>query len=45
MKPESNLFEKDMNVNIEFPLTVTNEIVDKFIKITEDTGNWRHMYM
>lgn len=45
MKPESNLFEKDMNVNIEFPLTVTNEIVDKFIKITEETGNWRHMYM
>ena len=45
MKPESNLFEKDMKVNIEFPLTVTNEIVDKFIKITEDTGSWRNMYM
>lgn len=45
MKPESNLFEKDMKVNIEFPLTVTNEIVDKFIKITEETGSWRNMYM
>jgi len=45
MKPESNLFEKDMKVDIEFPLTVTNEIVDKFIKITEETGSWRNMYM
>jgi len=45
MKPESNLFEKDMKVNIEFPLTVTNELVDKFIKITEETGSWRNMYM
>ena len=32
MKPGSNIFEKDMALNVEFPLTVTNSIVDKLIK-------------
>ena len=29
MKPGTNLFEKDMSISIEFPLTVTPQIVDK----------------
>jgi ATP-dependent Lon protease len=45
MKPNTNLFEKDMNLNIEFPIMVSNEIVDKMIKISEETGSWRSMYM
>jgi len=32
MKPGSNLFEQDMSLNIEFPLTVTIDIVNKLIK-------------
>ncbi len=35
MKPGSNLFEEDMSLKVEFPLTVTKEIVDKLIKKTE----------
>ena len=45
MKPETNIFEKDMKLKIEFPLNVTNEIVDKLIKISEESGSWRNMYM
>ena len=45
MKPDSNLFEKDMNLKVEFPIMVSNEMVDKMIKITEETGSWKNMYM
>ena len=45
MKPDTNLFEKDMNLKVEFPIMVSNEMVDKMIKITEETGNWKNMYM
>jgi len=36
MRPGSNLFEEDMSLKVEFPFTVTNEIVDKLIKKEED---------
>jgi len=47
MKPGTKLFEKEMSLqNIKFPLTVTNEIVDKLIKINkEKEGNWKNMYL
>ena len=45
MKPDTNLFEKDMNLKVEFPIKVTNEMVDKMIKISEETGSWKNMYM
>jgi len=45
MKPDTNLFEKDMNLKVEFPIMVSNEMVDKMIKITEETGSWKNMYM
>jgi hypothetical protein len=36
MRPGNNLFEEDMSLKVEFPFTVTNEIVDKLIKKEED---------
>ena len=45
MKPGSNLFAKDMNINVTFPVTVTKEMVDKLIKQENDNGSWRNMYM
>jgi ATP-dependent Lon protease len=32
MKPGSNLFEQDMSIKVQFPFTVTKDIVDKLIK-------------
>ena len=47
MKPESTLFKDEKALNVEFPFTVTNEIVDKLIKKEDEdgNGNWRQMYM
>ena len=36
MKPESNLFEQDMSLKVQFPFTVTKDIVDKLIKREKD---------
>ena len=36
MKPGTNLFEEDMSLTVEFPLTITKEIVDKLIKVNKD---------
>jgi ATP-dependent Lon protease len=44
MKPGTNLFESDMSIKVEFPLTVTTEIVDKLIKKNTETGSWTNMY-
>jgi len=44
MKPGANLFEKDLSLEVEFPLTVTPEIVDKLIKKSADNGRWLNMY-
>jgi hypothetical protein len=32
MKPDSNLFEGEMSLKVDFPFTVTKDIVDKLIK-------------
>jgi hypothetical protein len=32
MRPGSNLFEGEMALTVEFPLTVTKEVIDKLIK-------------
>ena len=37
MKPGSNLFEEDMSLKVEFPFTVTRQIVDKLIKQDKDS--------
>ena len=44
MKPEDNIFKKDLDVNIKFPITINNELIDKLIK-QEESKNWHHMYM
>jgi ATP-dependent Lon protease len=38
MRPGSNLFEEDMSFSVEFPFTVTKDIVDKMIKTEKDTN-------
>lgn len=35
MRPNSNLFEQDLTINVSFPFTVTKDIVDKLIKKPE----------
>ena len=35
MKPETNLFEEEMSLKVQFPFTVTKDIVDKLIKKSE----------
>ena len=32
MKPDTNLFEEDLSLKVEFPYTVTKDIVEKLIK-------------
>jgi ATP-dependent Lon protease len=32
MKPGSNLFEEDMSIKVDFPFTITREIIEKLIK-------------
>jgi ATP-dependent Lon protease len=44
MKPGTNLFEGDMDIKVEFPITITPKIVDKLIKQHKDTGSWQNMY-
>jgi ATP-dependent Lon protease len=36
MKPGTNLFEEDMSLDVQFPLKITKEIVDKLIKVNRD---------
>ena len=47
MKPDENLFENDIAINVTFPLKLTNIMVDKFIKTTNDKDNTsaRFMYL
>jgi len=42
MKPDSNLFEEEMSLKVEFPYTVTKDIVDKLIK--QDKSNISSLY-
>jgi ATP-dependent Lon protease len=42
MKPDSNLFEQDMSLKVEFPFIVTKNIVDKLIQ--KEAGNTSALY-
>jgi ATP-dependent Lon protease len=45
MKPNSNLFEGEMSLKVEFPFKVTKDIVDKLIKKESDgLETWRSLY-
>ena len=37
MKPDKNLFEKDLTIKVSFPFKVTKNIVDKLLKREENT--------
>ena len=39
MKPDSKLFEQEMTLKVEFPYTVTSDIVKKLIKMDETKSN------
>ena len=46
MRPDANLFEEEMSLKVEFPFTVTKEIVDKLIKKDKEMNmTWRNMYL
>ena len=36
MRPGENLFEDDLAIKVEFPINITNDVVDKVIKTNED---------
>jgi len=44
MKPDTNLFKEDLTFEVKFPFTVTREIVDKLIKLSDD-DNTTPMFM
>lgn len=45
MRPEENLFKKDIPVDIKFPLTVTRDIVDKLLKTPDNDINKYNLYI
>ena len=47
MSPDASLFKEDKALKVDFPFTVTTEIVDKLIKKEAEEGNdnWKRMYM
>jgi ATP-dependent Lon protease len=47
MRPGSNLFEEDMSIKVEFPFTVTKDIVEKMIKKTSNglDPSLQHLYI
>ena len=45
MRPDTNIFESEMSIKVEFPMQVTPTIVDKLIKKKVDSGSWNNMYM
>jgi len=44
MKPNTNLFENEMSVKVQFPMTVTPQVVDALIKKNTEKGSWQNMY-
>ena len=44
MKPDTNLFENEMSVKVQFPMTVTPQVVDALIKKNTEKGSWQNMY-
>ena len=45
MRPGSKLFDYNMSLKVEFPFTVTKDIVDKLIKREEDALGWCSLYV
>ena len=45
MKPGVNLFESDLKLDVTFPVTMTNDMIDKIIKMGDEQKNQLSMYM
>jgi ATP-dependent Lon protease len=45
MKPDTNIFEEDMSLKVEFPFQVNIPVVDKLIKKEEDNMSYKSMYI
>jgi ATP-dependent Lon protease len=45
MKPGTNLFKEEMSLNVEFPFTVTPNVVEKLIKKEENNEYYKSFYM
>ena len=45
MKPDSSLFEKDMTLKVEFPYTVTKDVVNSMIKRDEISNVLKSLYI
>jgi hypothetical protein len=45
MKPGTKLFDDNPSLAIEFPLTLTRELVDKMVKRQEEENNFHSFYM
>lgn len=45
MKPGTNLFEEDMALKVEFPFTVTKNIVNKLVKRSEENSAIYSLYI
>jgi len=46
MKPDSNLFEEEMSLKVQFPFTVNRDIINKLIKSNVDKFSaWHTMYV
>jgi len=46
MKPDTNLFEGEMALKVQFPYNVTKDIVNKLIKREDDSlATWRSLYL
>lgn len=43
MKPDTNLFESEMSLKVEFPFHVTKDVVDKLIKLDKKQNPSLHM--
>ena len=44
MKPGANLFEGELALTVQFPFTVTKNIVEKLIKKEDDKASWHNLY-
>ena len=45
MRSDTNIFENEMSIKVQFPMEVTPHIVDKLIKKNTEAGSWQNMYM
>ena len=45
MKPGTSLFEGDISLKVEFPFTITSNLIDKIIKKEENNESYKSFYM